>query len=177
MKSTLSRWAPLGLAAIVMITVAATQQRPSAIALVNLQVIMEQTPGFQEARSQFQTEYEGYQAEMQQLGNQLDSLVRALEQQSVVLSPTAKAEKENEISAFQRRVQARAAELDDLTDQRQRELLAPLEQRVQAVIEGIRAERDLAVVFDIGSTSNIVSANQSLDITIQVVNRLKGGGS
>lgn len=174
MRHDVTRWAPLGLALVLVAGVAATQQQPQArIALVNLQVLMEQTPGYQEARETYLQEYNGYEQEMTQLRAQLDSMVRAYDQQQVVLSPTAKTEKENEIRQFQQRVQTRAGELDDLTNNRQRELLQPLEDRVQAVIEGVRAERNLAVVFDIAQPSNIVSADRTLDITATVVQRLQ----
>ncbi len=37
----------------------------------------------------------------------------------------------------------------------------------------MRAERNLAVIFDIGSPGNIVSADRSLDITQTVIDRLR----
>lgn len=176
MKHDVTRWAPLGLALALVAGVAATQQAPARIALVNLQVLMEQTPGYQEARQTYLQEFQAYEQEMTKLQAQLDSMVRAYDQQQVVLSPTAKTEKETEIRQFQQRVQTRAGQLDSLTNTRQRELLQPLEDRVQAVIEGVRAERNLAVVFDIAQPSNIVSADRALDITATVVQRLQTSG-
>lgn len=176
MKHDVTRWAPLGLALVLVAGIAATQQAPARIGLVNLQVLMEQTPGYQEARDAYLQEFQGYEQEMTQLQAQLDSMIRAYDQQQVVLSPTAKTEKESEIRQFQQRVQARAGELDNLTNSRQRELLQPLEDRVQAVIEGIRAERNIAVVFDIAQASNIVAADRTLDITGTVVQRLQSSG-
>ena len=45
---------------------------------------------------------------------------------------------------------------------------------VRGVIEGIRAERNLSIIFDAGSqTSNIIAADRTLNITDLVIQRLK----
>jgi len=173
MKQHVTRWVPVGLALIVVVSVAARRQAAPPVAFVNLQILMEQTPGYQAARDTFQREYQAMEAEITQLRADFDSMVRAYDQQQVVLSPTAKTEKEAELRQFQERLTKRAQELDSESSQRQRELLSPLEDRVQAVIEGVRAERNISVVLDIGSSSNIVAADRSLDITGLIVDRLK----
>ena len=174
MKQQLTRLAPLGLALIVIVGTAARQQAAPDIGLVNLGVLMEQTPGYQEAREQYVTEMEGYETEMTQLRATFDSMVSAYEQQQVVLSPSARTDKQQEIQQLQLRMQNRGTELEELAGTRQRALLSPLEDRVQTVIDGIRAERSLAVIFDVSQPSNIVSADPSLDITAMVASRLTG---
>ena len=45
---------------------------------------------------------------------------------------------------------------------------------MQAVVDGIRAERKLAVIFDVASQSSpIISADTGLDLTETVVQRLQ----
>ena len=59
---------------------------------------------------------------------------------------------------------------------RQRELLEPIQSRVTAVIEGIRAEGNFAIIFDITAPgSGIVTADKSLDLTDRVIARLQAG--
>ena len=174
MTKTISRWAPLSLALIVLVGTAARQQAAPVVATLNLQVLMEQTPGFQEARAQYEQEMQGFETEMTQLQDSLNAMVAAFEQQQVVLSPTARTERTEDLQQFQRRLQTRAGELQTLSDTRQRELLSPLEDRVQTVIDGIRAERNLAVIFDISQPGNIIAADPALDITILVATRLQG---
>jgi Skp family chaperone for outer membrane proteins len=54
--------------------------------------------------------------------------------------------------------------------------MAPLEERIQAVIDGIRAERGLGLIFDVSAPgNNVVSADPVLDLTSTVVRRLTGG--
>src|SRR5256885_15850742 len=57
---------------------------------------------------------------------------------------------------------------------RSRELIQPIQARVNAVIQGLRAEGNYALIFDADSpTSNIVAADPSRDITPKVIERLK----
>ena len=50
--------------------------------------------------------------------------------------------------------------------------------RRESVIDGVRAERTLAIIFDVAAQgNNIVSADRTLDLTPIVVSRLRSGGS
>lgn len=174
MDRKLARWTPLALTGLLLIGVAATQQVGHRMAYVNLQVVMQQTPGYQEARDTFETVEQSFRTEIEGLQSSYDSMVAAYQQQQVVLSPTARQEKEAELRQFGGRVQQRVQEIQNRLAQRERTLLAPLEDRVQAVIDGIRAERNLAVIFDVSAQGNgIVAADTNLDLTATVVQRLQ----
>ncbi len=83
----------------------------------------------------------------------------AFDQQQLVLSPQAREEKVTELRTLNDRVQARMEELQNQDMERQRELVAPLELRIQQVIDGVRAERNLAMIFDSANpNSAIISA-------------------
>jgi outer membrane protein len=108
---------------------------------------------------------------------QLDSTVRAYDQQQIALSPTARTNKQQEIRDLQQRLQQRYSELQTRAAERERELVAPLEERVKGVIEGLRAERNLAFIFDVGAPgNNIVAADRVLDLTALVIQRLQQPG-
>lgn len=173
----MARWAPAALIVIVLVGIAATanqQQSAHRMALVNVSVVMEQTPGYSEARDSFQLERQQYQNEVERLQAQLDSTIREYDQQQVVLSPTAREEKMAQIRQLQQRLSQRAQELQIRAQERERELVAPLEDRVQAVIEGLRAERNLSVIFDVSAPgSGIIAADRTLDLTATVVQRLR----
>lgn len=174
MNRTFVRWAPLALAAIAMIVMGARQQTSPRIGFVNIAIIMEQTPGFQEARQTFETEMQQSQQELQSLQDSLNTKVQEFEQSSVVLSPTARTERQQELQQLSQRVQQRMQQLQGQMDQRQRELLAPLEERVQTIVDGLRAERNLWAVFDVSQqTSSIISADPGLNLTEQVISRLR----
>ncbi len=173
--STLTKWSLLGLPLIAVLTVAAMNQQAQTVAWVNTALILRQTPGYAQAESTFAAEVQSYQAEVKNLQAELDSAISNLEQQSVVLSPTARQEKQRELAQQQRRLEQRIQELQTKSQQRERELMAPLEERIQSVIEGIRAERNIAIIFDAASGGTIVAADRALDLTASVVQRLTAG--
>ncbi len=174
MDRLMSRWASPALAVIVVVSVAATtRQTGQAVGIVNLQVIMTQTPGYEEAVATFEAEFGAAQQDLQAMVQQRDSLIAAYERSSVVLTPTGRQEKQTEIQQLEARIEQRAQDLQNRQAERQRELVSPLEQRVQAVIEGIRAERNLEIIFDVATMQGIAAVDPQLDLTPIVVQRLQ----
>jgi outer membrane protein len=146
-------------------------------AWVNSQLIIRQVPGYAAAESTLNIDIAGFRTEVERMQTQLDSIVRAYDQQQVVLSPTARTTKQQEIREMQQRLQQRYGELQTRAAERERELVAPLEERVKGIIEGLRAERNLAFIFDVGAPgNNIVAADRTLDLTALVVQRLQQAG-
>jgi outer membrane protein len=156
--------------------IAAGAQTPPAIKIgfINSRTILQATPGYQAAESTFNKEVQGFKAEVQRLQQQLDSAVRALDQQSIALSPAAKQAKQRELQQMEQHFQQRSSELQDKATQRERELLQPIQARVNGVIQGIRAEANYQFIFDADAPgNNIVAADPTLDITSKVIDRLK----
>ena len=59
---------------------------------------------------------------------------------------------------------------------RERELLEPIQSRINSVIEGIRAAGGYAIIFDVSApNSGIVTADRTLDLTAKVLQQLKSG--
>src|SRR5213593_4206171 len=140
------------------------------IGFVKSREILQSTPGYAAAESTFNKEVQGFRDEVQKLQQQLDSAVQAFDQQSIALSPTAKQAKQKELQSLQQRVD----ELQDRAAQRERELLAPIQQRVNSVVQGLRAEGNYALILDADAPgSNIVAADPALDLTSKVVQRLR----
>jgi outer membrane protein len=180
LERKMARWGLAALAVMVVVGIAAipTASQPAqggTLAYVSSEIVLRQTPGFIQAESTFNTEMAGYRAEVQQLQQTLDSAVAAFNQQSIVLSPTARQERTQDLQLLQQQLEQRTSELQVLLTQRQQELIGPLEDRIQRVIDGIRAERNIAVVFDVSAPgNNIISADPLLDLTPVVVTRLTG---
>lgn len=153
-----------------------SSQSAPRLAWINLQAILDQDPKYAEAEAAYSKEMKGYNDEIEKLQKQFDSTLTDYQQKQVVLSPSAKQAKETDLRNQQAKIQTRMSELQTKATTRQRELIAPIEDRVKAVIDGIRAERNLSMIFDIGR-SGIITADPALDITNLVVTRLKAGGS
>lgn len=153
---------------------APTQSGATKLAFVNARRILQSTPGWTTAEQTFTKESEGYRGELQKLQATLDSMASEYEQQSVVLSPTQRQAKRTELETKRTQLETRAQELQQKAQARETELLAPLQQKVNAVIESVRAEGNYAFIFDVSSQGgNIVAADRSLDLTEKVIEKLK----
>ena len=154
----------------------AAQQGGSKVAYVNTQAILKQTPGYVKAESTFTKELETYRVEVQKLQATLDSAASDFDQQSVMLSPTQRAAKRKDLQGQQQKLEQRTQELQQRAATRERELLDPIQSKVNSVIEGVRAAGNYAMIFDVSAPNNgIVTADKSIDLTQKVIQQLKAG--
>jgi outer membrane protein len=157
-------------------SLAAQQGGNPKIAYVNTQAILKQTPGYVKAESTFTKELANYRIEVQKLQASLDSAASDFDQQSVMLSPTQRAAKRKDLQAQQQKLEQRTQELQQQAATRERELLDPIQSKVNSVIEGVRAAGNYAMIFDVSAPNNgIVTADKSLDLTQRVIQQLKAG--
>jgi outer membrane protein len=157
-------------------SLAAQQAGNPKIAYVNTQAILKQTPGYVKAESTFTKELATYRVEVQKLQASLDSAASDFDQQSVMLSPTQRAAKRKDLQAQQQKLEQRTQELQQKAATRERELLDPIQTKVNSVIEGVRAAGNYAMIFDVSAPNNgIVTADKSLDLTQRVIQQLKAG--
>jgi outer membrane protein len=156
---------------------ASAQQGGGAkVAYVNTQAILKATPGYTSAESTFTKELATYRTEVQKLQATLDSAASDFEQKSVMLSPTQRAAKRKDLQGQQELLEKRTQELQTRAATRERELLDPIQSKVNSVIEGVRASGNYAMIFDVSApNSGIVTADKSLDLTDKVIQQLKSG--
>jgi outer membrane protein len=143
------------------------------IAFINSQEILQRTPGYAAAESTYRKELAASQAEVQKLQQQLDSAVQALDQQSIALSPAARAAKQKDLQAMQQRMEQRGTALQTRLQQREQELLGPLRARINGVLQGIRAEMNYSLIIDADAGDGFIAAlDPALNITSRVLQRL-----
>jgi outer membrane protein len=144
------------------------------IAFINSGEVLRRTPGYAAAESTYRKELQASQDEVQKLQQQLDSAVQAFDQQSIALSPAARAAKQRDLQAMQQRMTQRGNELQDRLQQREQDLLGPMRARINSVIQGIRAELNYSLILDADSPGGvIVAADPALNITAKVLQRLQ----
>jgi outer membrane protein len=174
--SFVGTWAALLTLVCAAAPVAAQQAGAGKLAYVNTQAILKSTPGYAQAESTFTKELQTYRGEVQKLQSSLDSAASDFEQQSVMLSPTQRAAKRKDLEAQQQKLEQRTQELQQRAATRERELLDPIQTKVNSVIEGMRASGNYAMIFDVSApNSGIVTADKSLDLTEKVIQQLKSG--
>ena len=172
--SLVGTWAAL--LTLVCAPVSAQQAGSAKLAYVNTQAILKSTPGYAQAESTFTKELQTYRGEVTKLQASLDSSASDFEQQSVMLSPTQRAAKRKDLEGQQQKLEQRTQELQQRAATRERELLDPIQSKVNSVIEGLRASGNYAMIFDVSApNSGIVTADKSLDLTDKVIAQLKSG--
>lgn len=141
------------------------------VVFVNTQVILPIAPGADSAQMSFERISQEADQELQGLAEEIGALIQAYQQQQSLLDPAGRQQKEQEIRDRQEQAAGRQQELNIELDRRRTELLAPILERVTAVIDEIRAEQSYSIVLDLAE-SGVVSADVSLDITSAVLERL-----
>ena len=145
------------------------------LAFIRSQEVLQATPGFATVESTLTREIAGYRAEVEKLQKQLDSAVSAFEQQSIAFTPAQRQAKQKDLQAMQQKLQERGQALQERAAQRQGELLAPINARIRAIIEGIRAEENYSMILDVDAPGALlVAVDPALNITPRVIQRLKG---
>ncbi len=143
---------------------------------IDSQRILAQAPGTTEAQRTFEEDMARYRTELEQLGTQLDSLQNNYNQQQATLATDVREQRQQEIQQKFMEYQQRTAELEETAQQRQAELVGPIMQRISEVIEQIRSEGGYAMIFDT-STGALITADPQLDLTEQVLERLRQSAS
>jgi len=146
-------------------------------AYVNTQAILQQMPGYAQAESTMTAEFTSARQKAQDLQSQLDSARQAYDQQQIALSPSARQAKQQELQQLQQKLTQRYNDLNSQLSSRQQELVAPFDNRLKQILEGLRAEKNLLMIFDVAAQgNNIVAADQALDLTDTVIQRVKSSG-
>jgi outer membrane protein len=139
---------------------------------VDVQRVFAEAPGAQAAQTTFEQEMQRSQQELQRMEEELKKLLTEYEQQSVMLSPDNKRQREEAIRQRQRTFQERAGQLEEQLSRRQVELVEPIYNRIRDVIGQLRNEGNYAFIFDMRD-AGIVAADPALDLTEQVLTRLR----
>jgi outer membrane protein len=168
------RATPIALAFCAVLAGSLSAQTVQKFGYVNSAAILAQAPGRAEAEAQFNTEVKTYQTQLQRMSDSLQMLAANFDKEAPKLDSATRETRAKSIRTKEADYQTRARQLDEQMQNRQAELVRPLMEQLQKIIEAVRAEDHYAMIFDVGSqTSVIVAADKSLDITEKVMARLK----
>jgi len=157
----------------------ATQAPPSPakIGYINSAQLLQQAPGRAEAEAQFDREVGVYRQQIQRMDDSLKTMMTTFDRDAGKLDSTTREARRTSIGQKEVEYQQRARGLDSTMQARQAQLVKPIMERVQAVIETIRAEDNYSVILDVGAqVSVVVAADKRLDLTDRVLARLKSQG-
>ena len=141
------------------------------IGYVDSQQILAGAPGAKEAQAQFDKDVQSYNAEAQQVRDELNRMQQELQSQSLTLSKEAKANREQELQTKTQQAQQRMQQLDQQAQRRKQELVQPVLDKINAVIDSIRTEGHYTFILDMAAGS-ILAADSTFDLTQEVIRRL-----
>ena len=119
-----------------------------------------------------------YRQQIQRMDDSLRTLMTAFDREAPKLDSATREARRTSIGQREQEYQTRARGLDSTMQARQAELVKPIMERVQKVIEAIRAEDGYSFILDVGSQASVVvAADKRLDLTDRVLARLKSQGT
>jgi outer membrane protein len=173
----MARAGALALGLLIFTAGAAAPQTPVKIGYIKSQTILANAPGRAAAETQFEKEMTTYRAQVQRMGDSLNTLIADYNKQEVSLSPQAKETRQKDIRAKEEEYQRRTQELQQQVRAREAELVRPIMEQINKVIDELRAEEGYSMIFDAENQAGVVvAADKNLDLTEKVLARLRAAG-
>ncbi len=154
---------------------AQTAQGGLKIGYINSSAIVAESSAALAAQEQFQREMVPLESELQALETEIGELMNRYQAQQVTLSPDVRRSRQEEIGIKQQQYQVRMGEIETEASRRQQELVAPIMERINSIIQTIREEGSYNFIFDV-SAGGLIAADEALDLTDTVIQRLAQGG-
>jgi len=152
----------------------ASAQAAPKFGFINSAAILAEAPGRAEAETRFKTEVTAYQAQLQRMSDSLQTMAANFDREARGLDSATRVSRAKVIQDREVAYQTRARDLDQQMQSRQAELIRPIMENLQKIIEQVRAEDGYAMIFDVASQASvIVAADKNLDITQKVLARVK----
>jgi len=121
------------------------------IAYIDSKVVLSRAPGRQQAEDQFNKEMEASRAQVQKMGDSLQTMIADYQKAQATLAQNIREQREAAIRKKQEDYQSRAGTLDQQMQQRQMELVKPIMDQIRKVLDDIRQEEGFAFILDAGS--------------------------
>jgi outer membrane protein len=145
------------------------------IGYVDSEEIIQAAPGYAEANEAFNRTATAWRDSLDTKRTQLQTMFDEYKAQEVILSPENKTEKQQEMLALEQDIQqyfqAKFGQEGEAAA-KQAELMKPIIDRVNDVIEQTRREGSYALIFDLNDGA-LVAGDPALNITQQVIERLR----
>jgi outer membrane protein len=142
---------------------------------VDSQKILTSLPEYADVQKDLESENATWVQELQKMDQEIRSLKEQIEQQSLMLSDAKRKEKEQELQALYQKAQQYQNEKwgeQGEAFRKQQELLKPIVDKVQKVIDRIAEEEDYDYVFD-SVAGNMLFVKPKFDITDDVIAELE----
>lgn len=151
----------------------AAAQTDIQLRYVHSQAILAQSPEAVVARDQFKRDMIPYENELRGMEERISQLLAQYSAQQLTLTPEARNLRQQEIVDLRSGYETRVQEIEVEAARRQEELMAPIMEKINTIIQQLRVEGGYGFIFD-ASAGALLAADEALDLTAEVVRRLNG---
>ena len=162
----------LSLVALLAMGVSVSAQK---FALVDMEYIMKNIPAYERANEQLNQSSKRWQAEVETLSKEAETLYKNYQSESVFLSETQKKSKESTIVEKEKAAQDLKRKYfgpeGELYKKRE-SLLKPIQDEIYTAVKEISELRGYSMVLDRASAESIIYATPKIDISNEVLTKL-----
>ena len=144
-------------------------------ALVDMDYILNRIPAYERANEQLNQFSKRWQAEVEALNLEAQTLYKNYQNESLFLSEEQKAKKEEEIVAKEKQASDLKRQYfgpDGELYKKQESLMAPIQDEIYEAIKQISESDGYQVVVDRASASSMIYASPKIDISNEVLKKL-----
>ena len=142
------------------------------IAYIDLALIVDQSQLGKDGRAAMSVLNEKLTAGLTDKQKAIVALQDQIKAQQNVVAESKLQEMVRNLERLQREAQFAQQDAQVQVDQLNQELIKNLQDKVLPIVEQVRKDRDLHIIFVLGENSNIAAAHGGLDLTMEVVKRL-----
>lgn len=166
----------LAVVAVLLVAAGATPasaQAPVKLGYINAQQILATAPGREAAERQFESEVGSFRQQIQRMDDSLRVMSETFQREQATMTPAVRQQRTQALGATEETFQQRAAQLNQQMQQRQAELVRPIMDQLNRVLDEIRRADGFSFIFDVSSAGQtIVAADTALNLTDRVIARL-----
>lgn len=153
---------------------ASAQAAGTKFAYINAREVLQQAPAAAAAQAQLERELSPVGQQVQRMRDSLQTLVADYTKAQATLTAPQREIREKAIRDKQTEFGQRTEKLQADAQKREQALMQPIMDQIRTVIEEMRKQGGYAMIFDVSSSNGfVVAADKSLDLTPQVVTRVK----
>lgn len=169
----ISRGAAIAVLLVAAGSMPADAQASAKLGYINAQQILATAPGREAAERQFESEVGSFRQQIQRMDDSLRVMSEAFQREQAALTPAVRQQRTQSLQATEEAFQQRAAQLNQQMQQRQAELVRPIMDQLNRVLDEIRRTDGYSFIFDVSSAGQtIVAADTTLNLTDRVMARL-----
>lgn len=144
------------------------------IGFIDSERIFAEYQGTSQAQTEFEADIQSWNQELESKRRELEKLTEEYQSQALILSEAKKREREEDLQRRRSELDAFVQEIWGPTGkvaQRNEQLTRPIVEKIREVLNEIGEAQGFSIIFD-AIDGNVVYADQALDLTDQVLERL-----